>query len=192
MTYVEITATLFGVMFIILLTKRNVWSWVAGNVSVALQAWSFYDSHLYADMILQGIYFVMGAYGFYLWRKHGDEESFTILFLTPKQKTLLALTGIVCALIIASTLHQFTDAAKPFADSTLAVASIIATYLQVKKYMENWPLWIVLNTSYTLLYATRGLWLYSALSVIFGIFAITGWIEWKRYNANSNLTENYT
>jgi len=181
MTYDELIASMFGIIFIVLMIKRNPWSWITGNISVAIQAYSFYRVRLYADMGLQIVYFVVGVYGFVLWMNQRVEADFVIRFLNQKDKIILGTCGILFAVILALILDSFTDAVIPYIDATLASGSLIATYLQARKNMENWPLWILLNCSYGVLYATRGLWMYSALSVIFGIFAIIGWKEWKRY-----------
>ena len=57
-------------------------------------------------------------------------------------------------------MHQYTDAALPYLDASLAVASLIAQWFLSKKILENWMIWIAVDVfsigmySYKELYVT--------------------------------------
>jgi nicotinamide mononucleotide transporter len=47
------------------------------------------------------------------------------------------------------------------------------------KYIECWPVWIVVDVTAAVLYATKTLWLTSVLSLIFASLALVGWKRWR-------------
>jgi nicotinamide mononucleotide transporter len=49
-----------------------------------------------------------------------------------------------------------------------------------RKHIENWPIWIVINAISVYVYATQGLWLYTALYAFFFFNAFWGWWEWRK------------
>jgi nicotinamide mononucleotide transporter len=46
--------------------------------------------------------------------------------------------------------------------------------------IENWPVWLLVNTVSVPLYASRGLYLTAALYVAYWINALVAWRHWKR------------
>ena len=57
-----------------LTTRQVIWCWPLGIVSVILYAVVFYETKLYADMGLQVLYFVLAAYGWWAWRRGGEDH----------------------------------------------------------------------------------------------------------------------
>jgi nicotinamide mononucleotide transporter len=66
------------------------------------------------------------------------------------------------------------------ADATIFALSIVAQVLLSRKRIENWPVWIVINAISVYVYASQGLWLYTALYVFFFFNAFWGWWEWRK------------
>ena len=64
-----------------------------------------------------------------------------------------------------------------------AFGSIVGTILLGRKFIENWPLWLIVNAASIALFVYKGLHLTVVLYVIFFLLAIWGWIGWtKRLN----------
>ena len=55
MNYIEIIATIFGVICVVLTIRQNIWCWPTGLVQVALYIIIFYQVKLYSDLILHVI-----------------------------------------------------------------------------------------------------------------------------------------
>ncbi len=180
MGWIEWTATVFGIAYVLLMIRRNIMCWVAGNISVALQAISFFNTRLYADMLLQGVYFVLGCYGFWVWwKKRSYNDALQITHVKSERKWLtFSLIWAIGSIVWALVLRLWTNAFIPELDATLATASLIATWMQAHRYIENWLLWIGVDIAYAAVYSTRGLWLYVGL---YGIFAILAWRGWKQW-----------
>ena len=58
--------------------------------------------------------------------------------------------------------------------------SVIGQWLLGRKYVENWPVWIVVNVVSTALFAYKGLWLTVVLYGVFVALSVVGWRAWQR------------
>jgi nicotinamide mononucleotide transporter len=46
------------------------------------------------------------------------------------------------------------------------------------KFVETWPVWLLVNAVSVVLYGSKSLWLTAGLYVIFAALAIAGWRRW--------------
>ncbi|MFM8473019.1 MAG: nicotinamide riboside transporter PnuC [Candidatus Kapaibacterium sp.] len=193
MRLVEILATLTGILYVVLMTRETRASWVFGNISVTLVSISCYEAGLYADMVLQWIYFVIGIVGFVHWRRGKDAgKHLRISMANGRVRVLSAASVLVVWTIVHLLLTRFHGARSPFLDSLLFAASVVATWHQARKYLDNWLIWIPVNLAYAGLYMERGLPMYSVLSLVFAALSIRGWRAWTsamhRYEGEHDTT----
>lgn len=178
----EWSAILITALAVLLTAYQRIWCWPASLVSVTLFGWLFFEFRLYADMGLQAVYAGFAIYGWWAWLHGGENDGPLRVTRVPRGQLLMALVlGGIGALTLATLLSLYTDAAVPWADSTLTSFSLVAQWLMTRKHIESWPLWIVLDLFYFWLFLSRGLvgtaFLYG---VGFVVLAILGWREWKR------------
>ena len=83
----EELAVLFGLFYVMLAARENIWCWFWGILSCALWAYATYALYeLYIDAILQLFYVVMGFYGWYNWMQgQGENNSLPITTLSGKK-----------------------------------------------------------------------------------------------------------
>ena len=77
-------------------------------------------------------------------------------------------------------LEAFTDASLPYWDSATSILSIGAMWLTVKKKIENWIIWLVVDLLATGIYYYKGIYFYSILYLLYTGMAIAGYISWRR------------
>jgi nicotinamide mononucleotide transporter len=92
----------------------------------------------------------------------------------------LAGAGLGGAAILGGWLAFRTDAALPWVDATTTSFSLVAQFMQTRKWIENWLVWIVVDLVYVAMYVSQGLVLTSVLSAIYLGLAVIGWREWRR------------
>ena len=68
----------------------------------------------------------------------------------------------------------------PIIDSFTTCFSIIATFLVVKKILENWIYWIIIDLVSIYIYFSRDLHLTSLLFLVYTVIAIIGYFNWKK------------
>ncbi len=180
MTALELAGFLSGVLGVALMARQHVWAWPVSLINVALYARIFYDARLYADMGLQGIYFALCAYGWYHWTTATTLAGELPVRRAPRNALVGGvLTALVGFLTVGALLQRFTLAALPYLDSALAGFSLVAQWLQTRKWIENWPLWIAVDLVYVGMYVFKGLYLTAGLYAVFLVLAGSGWWAWR-------------
>jgi nicotinamide mononucleotide transporter len=131
-------------------------------------------------MSLQVVYVVLNSLGWYWWLRGGVQHTELNVTRTPM------LQWIVLAVITGTStwgmtlyLGSIRDSA-PFLDALTTVMSLVAQYLQTRKYLESWLVWISADVIYIGLYIFKGLNLTAILYAIFLTMCIAGFIEWRR------------
>jgi nicotinamide mononucleotide transporter PnuC len=108
----EFAASVLGVWSIWLLIRRNVWAFPIGIVMVLLYAIVFYQAKFYSDMVLQGIYVVMQAQGWYAWtrRKTNPDEAIVVRRLSGGQWGWIAAFVVCLTSATGYLMSRMTDA----------------------------------------------------------------------------------
>ncbi|HET7462290.1 MAG TPA: nicotinamide riboside transporter PnuC [Longimicrobium sp.] len=177
----EWIAVVFGIASVYLSVRENVWSWPTGIINVSMYVVIFLEAKLYADMGLQVFYIVISFYGWWNWLYGGANHSeLHITRLSRRLMAILPVAGVLGSLALGWFLHQTTDAALPYVDSTLTVASLIAQYLMTRKVLENWIIWVTADVAYIGMYIYKELYPTAFLYAVFLVLASMGWFEWKR------------
>jgi nicotinamide mononucleotide transporter len=184
-SYLEILGFFTGIAGVYLTIKRSPFCWPISALNVMLYAVIFYDAKLYADMGLQGVFLFFSVYGWYAWTKGSDNYLPDSSPLQVKQSTIKELSfGILItipiAVILGYMLKNQTNADFPYIDSMLASLSIFAQILQTRKRLENWYIWILVDTVYILIYVSKDLYLSALLYAVFLALAMQGVIEWRK------------
>ncbi|MEY3686702.1 MAG: hypothetical protein RLZZ73_560 [Actinomycetota bacterium] len=158
--------------------KRITWPWWA--VSSALYGFFFLDAKLYASAALQIVFIIAAIFGWFGWEPKGATPS----ALTNRYRlfTLLSLIGLT--LLLAPVLSNI-GAASTTTDSFIFFGSLIAQVLMVYQKYEAWPLWLVVDTVATILYASLGYWF---TCVLYGAFTVIAAIGWRRWYASHRRT----
>src|SRR5437879_678808 len=142
----ELVGLLFGILSVWLTTRENVWCWPTGLVTVSLYIVVFGQAKLYADMGLQVVYVALCLYGWYEWLHGGPGQGALRVSPTPRLAGLaLAAGGTVFAIVLGAALRGQTDAALPFLDSTTTSFSLVAQWMQTRKWLETWVVWIAVD-----------------------------------------------
>lgn len=186
-SYVELIATLFGLISVLLATRTNILTWPTGVINEIALFLMFFQLQLYADMFLQVYFLVVTIFGWYNWKVNADSNPVARL---SKNWLLIygsmLIVGTVVIGIITSNLHRwfskFFDiaASYPFIDSGIMTASILATVLLARKKIETWILWIAIDIVSIGLYAVKGTYILSLEYFVFLGLASAGFITWRK------------
>ena len=180
MSPLETTAVVLALAYIALAMRQSRLCWVAAIISAAIYIAIFTEVRLYMEAGLQLVYIAMAIVGWIFWGKDDSDEALAVT-TRPLQFHLIAIAGI--AIAAAGTgflLSYFTDAARPYIDSTTTVAAIVCTWMVTRKILENWLYWIVINCVSVWLFIDRGLDLTSGLFVLYTVLSVVGYFTWRR------------
>jgi len=177
----DFTAALAGMIGVALGIWQSVWTWPVGIVNVALTFVAFRRAGLYSDMGLQVVYLLLSIYGWYQWLRGGVGNTELKVSRTSRSAWMV-LTGVGVAIWLAlgTITKQFAGAAIPYIDAATTSTSLIAQYMITRKLIENWIVWIVVDTAYVALFIWRGLYAFAVLYAVYLVLAVFGYREWKK------------
>ncbi len=178
MTLIEILATAANLLFIILLIKDRVISWPFGIAGSAMSVFLFLDAHLYSEAILYSFYAVFGVWGWIRW--HQRQNHNPVLRMQLPQHLVMVASCCTLGLALGYYFDNHSDAARPYIDAFSTAFSFGATYLEVKKVLEAWGYWLILNAISIWLYQDRSLDIYAALIALYTVLSVWGLVRWYR------------
>ena len=183
MSTAEWIAALTALVCIWLTVKNRIENWPWGIVSVLVYGWVFWQSKLYASAGLQIFYFLPCCiYGWWVWAKCGPkhDDDLPVTTLSRDRRLKWWWATVLLSLLIGWLMARYTNDPLPYADGTVTGMSIVAQWFQAKKLFENWWLWIALDVlSAGYLYPKMGLYVTTALYVVFLILSARGLVEWR-------------
>jgi nicotinamide mononucleotide transporter len=176
----EITATVFTLICVILSVKRSLWQFPFGVVGTTLFFFVVWGQQLYANAALQVFFLAVQFYGWWYWMRGDRGARPPIRSADPRVVIALCAGALVLAAVAAFALGELTDASMPLPDAAVFGLSVVAQILLGRKRVTTWPVWVVVNVLSVWLYASQGLWLFAGLYVFFFFNAFWGWWEWRR------------
>lgn len=157
-----------------LLAQNRPLGWWVGLIGVGLYALIFFQVQLYAEVGIQLIYFVTSLQAIYLWLRGGRQRSERPVGRVPwRWLAATAVLGVAAVWGLRELLLALRGAV-PFWDALTTVLSLIAHLYLMGRYVESWYLWIAVDIVYVPLYASRGLFVTSALYLVFLVMAVYG------------------
>ncbi len=176
----ELAANAFTAAAILLAGRNNVHTWWTGIVGCTLFGVLFAQNRLYADVVLQMFFVGTGVLGWRRWLHGNGGEPLPITHAGWRSLAWMIPAGIAATAAYGALLHFYTNAYAPFIDSAVLVFSVIAQLLMMQRRIENWPVWLLVNTIAVPLYYSRGLHLTAFLYLCFWVNAIVSWVWWTR------------
>lgn len=170
-----------GITGVVLMIRRSLWAFPFGMAAVTVQGVLFWQWTFYADAKLQVFFFGCLAYGWWHWVKHKGTAPELPVTRVPRR----ALAGWLAVAIGGTVVWGWwqanhTDAAMPYRDTFIASFSMVAQILQVRKRLENWIGWMLVNAVAVATYAAAGLTYTAFLYAVFFGMAVIGWRSWRR------------
>jgi nicotinamide mononucleotide transporter len=179
--WLEITAVIFAILYLILAVKQNILCWIAGIISSVLYFFIMQKAGLYMEAYLQVFYVVMGIYGWSQWSASNASNPSFIVNTWSKYQHMIAISIILAlSLLSGFLLERYTDAALPFLDALVSWGAVVATYMVAKKLLENWIYWFVIDATSIFLFIERGLWLSAVLFATYLVIIFFGYQSWNK------------
>ncbi|MBE6366453.1 MAG: nicotinamide mononucleotide transporter [Lentisphaerae bacterium] len=141
------TAAVTGVLYTLWAGKGKLSCYFFGIFNSFAYGLISYQATLYGEVLLNwGWYLPMMFVGLFCWRKHlkTEEQEIIKTHLTNPQRLLTAAVALTGTLLLGRVLHNLGDQA-PLLDSFTTVLSVTAMVLTVKRCVEQWLLWTIVN-----------------------------------------------
>lgn len=178
----EMLGAATGFLSVFLMARQSVWGWPSGIVCVSAYAWVFGQSRLYANMALQFVFLALQLYGWVHWWKGTGErhDALPVTRLSPRAAAGWAIAGATAGLALGAFMAARTDASNPWPDASLTAFSLVAQWLQARKVLECWIVWILVDVGYIGLFLVQRLHLTAVLYAVFLVLCVYALREWRR------------
>jgi nicotinamide mononucleotide transporter len=174
-------AVVLALAYLLLAARENIWCWFCAFSSSALYVVIMWEAGLFTEAVLNVFYIAMAVLGWYEW-KYGGKQHAGVAIVSLKWWQHVALFAAMLLLAFANgwAMQRWTSAAWPFVDSFITWSSVITTFLIVRKVLENWLYWVVIDGLAIFVYIDRGLYLTALLFALYVVIVIFGYIKWRK------------
>lgn len=164
---------------VILAARNSVYTWPMGMVGCALFTLVFFNAKLYADSTLMLVFLLSSVIGWRQWRHGQRGAELPITSTAPRNLILFVLPAALLTAGYGAILHAFTDAYAPFWDSAVLGFSLLAQFLLLRRKLETWHVWILVNLLAIPLYVSRELYVTAVVYCGYLVNAGFGWWHWR-------------
>jgi nicotinamide mononucleotide transporter len=179
-TWLELIAFVLSIAMVLANMRVNPVGWPLAIVASLLYFGLFWRYRLYGDGALQIFFAVVALWGWWQWLRGTDDGApLRVRHLTPRAYLPVFGAGLLLWPAIGTFLQRYTDTDVPYWDAFPTAFSLVGQWLLGRKYVENWPTWIVVNAVGVALFAYKGLYLTAILYAIFLVLSFAGWRAWR-------------
>lgn len=179
----EIVAVIFGLLSVIFSARNNIWVFPTGMISTAIFVYLLFYWNLLGDMMINGYYFSMSIYGWFIWTRKVDPNHVTpISTMTRREHGTSALIFVATIAFVALVYSVFDKWQNwpSYVDTLTTALFFVGMWLMAKRKLENWIYWILGDIISVPLYFYKGLTFTSLQYLIFTLIAVLGYQAWKK------------
>jgi nicotinamide mononucleotide transporter len=178
---IEGIASLLSLACVILAAQNKIANWPVAILASLIYAYVFYQNRFFSETYLQFIFIVFQMYGWWFWSNLNPQKTEQRIEFTPKKYRLLLLLGFIVFYLTWYLIYTWInpDARLPLLDCFLTTLSITALFMQAKRWIENWYLWILADILYVPMFIMGDQYITAALYFIFIGLATKGYFMWK-------------
>lgn len=177
---VEVIAVVTALIYVVFAAQAKKLCFAFGLISSAIYVYLATELQFYFDSAINLFYVLMSFYGWFAWSKQKNLKQSSIQSISKKMLYILLIVGLIVTILLAFSADRFSSASLPYLDAFTTVFAIIATWMVIKKYIENWLIWIVVDLIAMGMYFYKGLILTSFLFGIYTVIASFGYFKWKK------------
>ena len=186
----EYIAVVLALAYLFFAMRQSLWCWPAAFFSTIIYTILFYNGALLMDSLLNVYYMIMAVYGWYFWRYGRNKSSDTTLTIQSwslEKHLKHGIITMIIAIFVGYFMDSYTHADFAYLDSITTCFSLLATYLVVKKVLENWLYWVVIDGISMYLYVNKGFYPTTILFALYTLLAIWGYMQWQQDYEQDNL-----
>ncbi|MAP80225.1 MAG: nicotinamide mononucleotide transporter [Aequorivita sp.] len=179
----EIIAVIFGFLSVWYAKQDNILVYPTGIISTAIFVYILAIYSLLGDMMINGYYFAMSIYGWYIWTRKIDNTHYTPITKTTKRENKQSVFIFIATLVFVFAIYEIFDkwdSWTAFVDTFTTAIFFVGMWLMAKKKIENWIYWIIGDLISVPLYLYKGLVFTSFQYLLFTVIAIYGYRAWKQ------------
>ncbi len=194
--FVAVISAICGITYSTMAGKGKISCFLFGLTGTFCYSYLSFKNALFGNLLLYaGYYFPMQVIGLFSWSKNLKKETQEIVKtkLTNKKRVKYIFIALIFCLIGIYILHILNDK-NPICDGITTILSLFGMYFTVKRCIEQWVIWIIVNGLSAIMWlqvVLQGEKVFSTfiMWVVYLILAIYFLWEWnKELNSKKHLT----
>lgn len=180
----ELTGLVLGLVYLYYeyMASRKVW--IFAMILPCVSMYVYYKRGVYADFGINIYYLITAIYGAIVWSggKNGKaERKISHASLTTRLFCGVAAVAFWCGIYFV--LSRFTNSNVPIPDAFTTALSMVGCWMLARKYIEQWIVWIIVDSVSVGLFLYKEIYPYALLYLIYTIVACFGYRKWSRLMA---------
>ena len=183
---IAVCSAVCGILYTIIAGKGKISCYFFGLLGSGCYVYLSILSHLWGNAFLYLAYYIpMQVHGIFSWKNHlNNDFEIKKTFMSRQERIKFLIIGVLGSILTALILY-FMDDKNPIIDGITTFLSVLGMYCTVKRQIEQWIIWIIVNGLSFLMWLNlivHGTKAYSTL-VMWGVYfvlAIYFYEVWKR------------
>ena len=168
-------------------------NWIFSIVSAAVYFYLFKEWTLYGNMALQVPFILISAHGLWYWRGQLRGVVDNVREVATTYASAIHWRGVFVLALLAEfvaypLLDHYGDAS-PLWDGFIFTISIAAIYLQLRKYVQSWYLWILVDLIAVPFHLSQERGATALLYFAYGVMCVFGYLSWKKEADTNEFNE---
>ena len=136
----EIIAVIFGFLSVWYSKENKIWVFPTGMISTSIFVYLLLKWELLGDMMINGYYFIMSVYGWYIWTRKVDDTNVTpISRITQKEKKTaiyIFFATLMFVFVVYKTFDKWTSWVA-YVDTITTAIFFVGMWLMAKRKIEK-------------------------------------------------------
>lgn len=184
---VAVCSAICGILYTIIAGKGKISCYIFGLMGSGCYIWLAFNNALWGNMLLYLCYYIpMQILGIFKWREHLKKDTKEIVKtkLSSVERINFLIISLLGCFITVCILAYFNDKS-PVIDGITTFLSILGMYLTVRRCIEQWMVWMVVNGLSLIMWLNlivHGTRAFSTVVMwgVYFILAIYFYIAWKK------------
>ena len=139
--FLEIIAVIFGFLSVWYSKQNKIWVFPTGMISTSIFVYLLFKWGLLGDMMINGYYFVMSVYGWYIWTRKIDATHVTPISITTTNEKKISVAIFIATLLFVFVVYKAFDKWNgwvAYVDTITTAIFFVGMWLMARRKIENW------------------------------------------------------
>ena len=172
-----------GVVSVVQCSEKRLSFYFWGFLQIITFVIIAFQENLYGKLLENAFYFFSMVVGIFIWRMNRDETITDKAIVKPRKlssEELSLIFASISILICTSTcILASTDDNQPFLDSLTTITAIVAQFLMITGYREQWIFWAIVDIASIVLWTLVGNYCMVAQYIFWTLNCLYGFLLWK-------------
>ena len=183
---ISMIAGVAGVISVVMFAKGRLSGYFIGFIQTFTYLYLAWTNQFYGEVLENLFYFVTMVWGIFMWKNNmtknddGSEDVISLKF-TSKMWIGSIIISTIGTIGMGYWLASI-GSAQPYTDAATNIFAVIAQFLMVFRYREQWIWWLIIDLLCIKMWFVAGNWSMVAMYVAWTINTIYGWYNWSKLN----------